>query len=114
MKILLVMGSYYPEFQFGGSTQKLYELSIGLAERGHEIRVVTFHSDRSVSHPPTVIQGVSVEYLPWVGIGSWRIPTTLKPLFKLVRWSDVVHCFGIYSLLCSLTALISKRVGRPY
>lgn len=114
MRILLVMGSYYPELQFGGPTQKLYELSVGLVERGHEVQVLTFHSDRSTPHPPTVIQGVTVEYLPWVGAGTWRVPTTLKPLSKLIRWSDVVHCFGIYSLLCSLAALASKRAGRPY
>jgi glycosyltransferase involved in cell wall biosynthesis len=114
MRILLVMGSYYPELQFGGSTQKLYELSVGLVERGHDVQVLTFHSDRSVPHPPLVVRGVKVNYLSWVGSGSWRVPINLKSLFRLIRWSDVVHCFGIYSLLCSLATAVAKRTGRPY
>jgi glycosyltransferase involved in cell wall biosynthesis len=114
MKILLVMGSYYPELQFGGSTQKLYELSLGLVERGHDVRVLTFHSDRSIPHPPAVVEGVRVEYLPWIGTGSWRIPRKLKALVESVKWSDVVHCFGLYNLLCPLTMLSANRARRPY
>jgi glycosyltransferase involved in cell wall biosynthesis len=114
MRILLVVGSYYPELQFGGSTQKIYELSLGLSARGHDVEVMTFHSDRTVPHPPVDVQGVAVEYMPWVGRGSWRVPLRLRNLRRAVRRSDVVHCFGLYSLLCGEAALCARRAGRPY
>jgi glycosyltransferase involved in cell wall biosynthesis len=114
MRILLVVGSYYPELQFGGSTQKIYELSLGLSGRGHDVEVMTFHSDRTVPHPPVDVQGVAVEYMPWVGRGSWRVPLEWRNLRGAVRRSDVVHCFGLYSLLCGEAALCARRAGRPY
>lgn len=114
MRILLVVGSYYPELQFGGSTQKIYEMSLGLSERGHDVEVMTFHSDQSVPHPPQNVEGIAVEYLPWAGRGSWRVPLKLSPLRRAIRRNDIVHCFGLYSLLCAEAALIARQVSRPY
>src|ERR1700682_344097 len=114
MRVLLVVGSYFPELQFGGSTQKIYELGLGLVARGHEVEVVTFHSDQSVPHPQTVIEGVTVSYLPWTGRGAWRVPLRFSPLIKAIERSEVVHCFGLYSLLCAAAALSAKRIRRPY
>ena len=113
MKILQVTVRYYPELQFGGPPQKIHALSCGLARRGHRVRVATLHStqrsSRSVEH-----EGIEVHYLPWVGRGMWQAPLGMDTLATAMRKSDVVHCYGLYNLLCPSAAFLAHRVARPF
>src|SRR6187455_1043749 len=109
MRILFVTSAYYPELQFGGPPQKIHALARCLSERGHDVRVLTVHSAQWRGGSARV-EGIPVNYLPWAGRGSWKVPLAARLLWRAIRWADVVHCFGLYNLLCPTAALASMRL----
>ena len=113
MQILQVTARYYPELQFGGPPQKIHALSRGLDSRGHDVQVVTLHS---VQRSAQVVKHevIEVHYLPWVGRGAWQVPLGTDTLAAAIHQSDVVHCFGLYNLLCPAAAYLARRAGRPF
>ncbi|GAC1652633.1 MAG: glycosyltransferase [Herpetosiphon sp.] len=113
MRILQVTPYYYPELKFGGPPQKIHALSRHLADRGHDVRVVTFHSERPRGYHAAV-EGVDVRYLWWVGKGAWPLPLDLAKLSAAVQQADVVHCYGLYNFLCPTVALMARVHHRPY
>ncbi|HKP54376.1 MAG TPA: glycosyltransferase [Chloroflexia bacterium] len=114
MHILHVTSIYYPELQFGGPPQKIHSLGRELVKRGHDVLVVTTHSARPRERRSIKVNGVGVQYVPWIGRGTRQL--TLAPLavWDAVRWADVVHLFGLYNLLCPFAALCARRIGVPY
>ena len=112
MKILQVSARYYPELQFGGPPQKIHALSRGLGRRGHDIAVVTLHSDQR-SGRVVEYEGIGVRYLPWVGRGTWQVPLGIGTLSAAIRQSDLIHCYGLYNLMCPAAAFLARGVGRP-
>ena len=89
MKILQVVPYFYPAWSYGGTPRVVYELSISLARRGHEVTVYTTdaydgetrlrgvgacrshrpacacpHADRSVSTGKRLVDGIEVFYFP--------------------------------------------------
>ena len=111
MRVLQVAARYYPELQFGGSTQAIHGLSRGLARRGHNVRVVTLHSTLRATRDVSQ-EGIAVHYLPWLGRGGRQIPLGWHTLAGAVRQSDVIHCYGLYNLLCPIAAYLARRAGR--
>lgn len=114
MRILQVTSTYHPEHQFGGPPQKIHALSRGLVARGHQVHVITWHSARPHAQEQVVVDGVTVQYLPWAGRGAWRWPTTLSPLTEQVGWAQVVHGYGLYNLLVPAAACLARRPPRPF
>ena len=113
MRILQVTAAYYPELQFGGPPQKIHAFSRGLARRGHEIRVVTLHSQRRRAHEQVLQDGIAVQYLPWLGPGARQVPYRLGLLQAAVDWAQVVHVYGLYNLLGPAAARAARRSARP-
>jgi glycosyltransferase involved in cell wall biosynthesis len=114
VRVLQIAPAYFPELQFGGPVQAIHALSNGLAKRGHDVRVIAFRSDEPFAHRCVDIEGIPVHYLPWVGYGTWQIPFNLTRLREWTEWADVVHCYGLYNLLCPTAAFFARRSGRPY
>jgi glycosyltransferase involved in cell wall biosynthesis len=77
------------------------------------VQVVAFHSTQRTA-AAVEWDGIEVRYLPWLGWGERQVPLDLGPLAAAVRESDVVHCYGLYNLLCPAAALLALRAGRPY
>ena len=113
MRVLQVTARYYPELQFGGQPEAIHGLSRGLDSRGHRVRVVTLHSVRRSAHVAEH-EGIKVRYLPWLGRGSWQVPMDVGRLAAMVEQADVVHCYGLYNLLCPAAALLARRSGNPF
>jgi glycosyltransferase involved in cell wall biosynthesis len=111
MQILQVTARYYPELQFGGPPQKIHALSRGLQRRGHKVRVVTLHSTRRAAQGADQ-EGIEVRYLPWMGRGAWQVPLGMGTLAAAIRQSDVVHCYGLYNLLCPTATFLACRARR--
>jgi glycosyltransferase involved in cell wall biosynthesis len=59
-------------------------------------------------------EGIEVHYLPWVGRGVWQMPLGMDTLAAAIRQSDVIHCYGLYNLLCPAAAFLARRAGRPF
>jgi glycosyltransferase involved in cell wall biosynthesis len=114
MRILQVSTMYYPELQFGGPPQKIHAFSQGLQQHGHEVHVITLHSQRRWACEQILQDGVSVQYLPWLGT-SWRqAPYHLNTLQAAVNWAEIVHIYGLYNLLSPAAAYFARRYRRPY
>ncbi len=112
MKILQV--TIYGERKFGGPPQKIFALSEGLAARGHEVDIASFHSDAPGGRPSESIGGARLHFLKWVGRELLQLPTDWRRLRRLIQRADVVHLYGLYNLLCPLAALWAWRLGKPF
>ena len=114
MRILQVTAAYYPELQFGGPPQKIHALSVALVRRGHEVRALTFHSGQPSAHQTMVYDGITVQYVPWLGWQARPVPGSLTAVQAGVQWAQLVHCYGLYNLLCPAAAWIAHCITRPY
>jgi glycosyltransferase involved in cell wall biosynthesis len=131
MRILNVTESYAPFYEFGGPPVKVEALSRGLAERGHEVTVLT--ADWGVEER----FGKSSEAKHFVRSGyGWRgedhgvtaiyLPTWLR--YRATSWNPAigsflrnelsnfaaVHIFGLYDLLGPAVARACRRRKTPY
>ena len=114
LHILQVTPVYYPERQFGGPPQKIHAMSRWLVERGHQATVVTWDSERPAQRDRQIMDGVTVQYLPWFGRASWRVPAGWAALRKAVSEADVTHLYGLYNLLGPLAANAAGQKKRPF
>ncbi len=114
MRILQVCNIYYPELQFGGPPAKIHALSRGLLARGHEVKVLTFRSNERRWREVRKFDNVPVQYLPWRGKGLYQIPMAFKEIREAVRDTDLIHCYGLYDLLCPIVEHYARQFKRPY
>ncbi|MCX6896410.1 MAG: glycosyltransferase [Verrucomicrobia bacterium] len=114
MRILFATPYYFPELKFGGPPQKMHAFSRGLAQRGHEVQVVTFHSEQPRACRVELMDGVRVQYLPWFGRRLRQCPRNLRLLAEAVRWAELVHGYGLYDLIGPAAAHYARRHSRPY
>jgi glycosyltransferase involved in cell wall biosynthesis len=112
MRILQV--TIYGELKFGGPPQKVFALSEGLSNRGHKVEIATFHTDLRDGKEPQKKGAATLHFLSWTGRELWQFPTDWRRLRRLVRQADVVHLYGLYTLLCPLAAWMARRAGKPY
>lgn len=115
MRVLLV--SHYVLPHYGGIEVVVENLARGLAERGHEVRVL---SSRIAGPAREVRHGFEVVRVPaWNVLERWAVP---YPLFSprllpetgaLVRWADVVHAHGFLYQPTLVALWLSRRAGRP-
>jgi glycosyltransferase involved in cell wall biosynthesis len=131
MRILNVTQSYSPFFEFGGPPVKVRALAEGMAQKGHEVSVLTADwglEQRLEGTPQEAparkgpygwvreVAGVRLVYLPkWFHYraASWN-PGLGKYLLAELRNFDVVHIFGLYDLLGPRTAAECRRQKIPY
>jgi glycosyltransferase involved in cell wall biosynthesis len=113
MNILQVTNTYYPEMQFGGPPLKIHALSKGLIQRGHRVCVLTFDSKRTTAREQRMLDGVKVQYLPWIGFGLRQWPTKRFLMARAILEADIVHCYGLYNLLCPAAIALAHKRKRP-
>jgi glycosyltransferase involved in cell wall biosynthesis len=114
MQIVFVTPYYFPELKFGGPPKRLHALGKALVARDHEVRVVTFDSKKSARRDTAIFDGVPVQYVSWLGRGTHQIPRRMREVAREVHAAELVHCYGLYNLLCPLAAMLSSRRGRPF
>jgi glycosyltransferase involved in cell wall biosynthesis len=114
VRILFVTPFYAPEWKFGGPPRKISSLAKELVRRGHDVRVVTFHSERPNDRDKHIVDSINVQYLPWFGVGLRQCPRTLRPLRDEIESASIVHCYGLYNLICPMAALVALRCSTPF
>lgn len=113
MRVLFVTPFYYPELKFGGPPQKIHAIARGLAQRGHDVRVLTFdHADRT-SIAQRNIDGVTVQYLPWIGRGLRQWPRHQQLIDREIGVADIVHCYGLYTPLIAFASRVAAGANKP-
>jgi glycosyltransferase involved in cell wall biosynthesis len=114
LRILQVTPHYYPEFHFGGPPRKIHSLNKRLVQSGFEVQVLTFDSKSPRACEQREVEGVNVQYLPWIGCGLRQCPLAWNILRTAVRNSDVVHLYSLYNLLCPSAAYYARKYTRPF
>lgn len=131
MRILNVTQSYAPFFEFGGPPAKVKALAEGLAQKGHEVTVLTtdWGLERRLRESPgetpaqgspfgrkREMNGVRAIYLAnWLRYRTttWN-PAAGRYLRARLRDFDVVHIFGLYDLLGPRVARECRKQAIPY
>jgi glycosyltransferase involved in cell wall biosynthesis len=118
MRILSVTQSYPPFYEFGGPPVKVEALATGLAQRGHQVTVLTVDwglESRMASGSGQNAGEIKRSGFGWTremnGVQSVYLPTWFR--YRAATWNpavggycrarladfDVVHIFGLYDLL---------------
>src|ERR1700690_413330 len=131
MRILNVTQSYAPFFEFGGPPAKVRALAEGLAQKGHEVTVLTadWGLERRLRELPGEplakdspfgriweVNSVKAIYLAnWFHYraASWN-PALGRYLRARLQSFDVAHIFGLYDLLGPATAADCRERKIPY
>jgi glycosyltransferase involved in cell wall biosynthesis len=131
MRILNVTETYAPFLEFGGPPVKVRALSEGLAQRGHQVTVLTADwglekrlqtpgekspAERSPFGWRRNENGVQAIYLPtWMRYRtvSWN-PAVKRYLRARLQNFDVAHIFGLYDLLGPAVAAACGKRSLPY
>jgi glycosyltransferase involved in cell wall biosynthesis len=111
MRILFVTPYYFPEFKFGGPPRKIHSIARGLATLGHTVRVVTFDHANGAASERKEVDRIPVLYLQWKGIDLRQWPADRFALREEIANADIVHCYGIYNVICPVAARMTKRAG---
>lgn len=131
MRILSVTQSYAPFYEFGGPPVKVEALANGLAQRGHNVTVLSADwgfEERRQADPEGVTSrrspfgwarqadGVESIYLPsWARFRAltWNPATSRYCRARLAQF-QVAHIFGLYDFLGPTVAHHCRRQGMPY
>jgi glycosyltransferase involved in cell wall biosynthesis len=131
MRILNVTQTYAPFLEFGGPPVKVRALSEALAQRGHEVTVLTADWGLESRFPDGIEpagttrspfgwrqerNGVQAIYLPsWFHyrVLSWN-PAAKRFARARLRNFDLVHIFGLYDFLGPAIADECRRRKLPY
>jgi len=131
MRILSVSQSYAPFYEFGGPPVKVEALATGLAQRGHNVTVLSADwgfEERRQADPEGVTSrrspfgwarqanGVESIYLPsWARFRAltWNPATDRYCRARLAQF-HVAHIFGLYDFLGPTVANHCRRQRIPY
>ena len=112
IKVLMVTGAYHPEISSGGLQSQL--MAQAMRDRA-EVRVLTTAVDLTTPRYST-IDDVEVSRIHLRPGSRWSklqaAAMVLPDMFRLVRWSDVVHIHGVSSKNTMVTA-VAKALGKP-
>lgn len=123
MRILLVSQYYYPALDYGGPVAKVTSMSKYLAQRGHQVAVLTssvpnLNDELSSTAPGRLVEigGVSVYYLRAVARfrGLSFNPGVFRFCQQHLRDCDVAHLFGLYDLLGAVAYGFARFWAVPY
>ena len=128
MRILNVAQTYFPYLAEGGRPVKVRILSRKLAQRGHEVTVLTVNlgsaewlaSKVTPQKTPagwrSVEDGVEAVYLPtWLRYRAVTLnPGVVRFCSASLAKFDIVHFYGLYDLMGPSVAYYCRRRGIPY
>ena len=135
MRILNVTETYDPFLEFGGPPVKVRALAQGLAQRGHNVNVLTADwglEKRLRHHSEPDLQALGWDRSPFGwrhtqgGVQSIYLPSWFR--YRALSWNpavkrycrarlqnfDLVHIFGIYDLLGPPVAAAARARNIPY
>jgi len=120
MKILHVVSSYWPAFEFGGPIQSVHLLNKYLAGKGADITVYTTNaglrtSDVLGTSDVQNIGGVKIIYFPYYGYVHWTFsPALFLALAKNIKNFDLIHITGVWNFPIMAAAFWARFYKKPY
>lgn len=124
MKILCVVPSYWPAFEFGGPIFSVHALNRALRERGVEVSVYTTNvglGDTVDVDKEVDVDGVGVTYFSYsklfefFGTTGWQFSLPLTKALKAhIPDFDLVYIVGIWNYPVAAAAHYSRVHNKPY
>ena len=100
MRIVKVSNAFPPFLEHGGAPRTVAAFATALAQRGHNVKVLTIAHDRRHGPLPSQVDGVTVDYVkPFLSYRSLALNPAMLSARRLVARCDVVHIYGLYDLL---------------
>ncbi|MFZ0637690.1 MAG: glycosyltransferase [Candidatus Acidiferrales bacterium] len=128
MKILKISQSYYPFLSAGGPPTKIRAIASKLAERGHQVTVLT--PDLGLKHSEIPMQNLErcewgwramdggVETIYLRSLVRYRAltlsPDVIRFCLRTLGNFDITHIYGLYDLLGPAAAHFCSRRNVPY
>ena len=115
MKILQIVPSYKPAYQYGGTIESVARLCEGLVQAGIDVQVFTTTANGTEeldvkTDVEYIVEGVRVIYFTRLTKDHSHITFSLwKRLYKDCKKYDVVHIHSWWNLLVLVAALICKK-----
>lgn len=120
MKILHIMPSYLPAYEFGGPVKTVHELCASLAKKGLDISVFTTNiklEDRKdiKVNKEYVKDGVKVTYFPISFPRQYCYsPELACALRHNIRDYDIIHLHSVYRYTTLIGARLCRIYNKPY
>ena len=120
MKILHVVSSYWPAFQFGGPIYSVHLLNKELVKKEVDVTVYTTNvglKDKKdiIFKKETIIDGVKVFYFPYYGYVHFTFsPALFWALAKNIKNFDLVHITGVWNFPVCAAAFWARFYRKPY
>lgn len=122
LRILHIVPYYDPAWAYGGPVRAIYELTVRLAARGHEVTVCTTDAYTATTRAAPgehTIDGVRVIRFPNLSNSlAWSrifVPRGMRPaLTRLLANADVAHLTEFRSMLNAHALPALRRSGTPY
>ncbi len=115
MKILHIVPSYKPAYQYGGTIESVARLCEGLVQAGIDVQVFTTTANGSEeldvqTNVEYIVEGVKVIYFSRLTKDHSHVTFSLwKRLHKDCKNYDIVHIHSWWNLLVMVSALICKQ-----
>jgi len=120
MKILHVIPSYLPAFQYGGPIKAVHELCREQVRQGQEVSVFTTDADgrkslKVATKVPQNIEGVKVTYFPLKFLRRYYYSFDLNEALKInIGNFDIVHIHAVFVYSTIIAARWCQKRGIPY
>jgi glycosyltransferase involved in cell wall biosynthesis len=120
VKLVHVVPTYYPAVRYGGPIWSVHALCKALAQRGHDVQVLTTNVDGAgvLDMPtgvPVDVDGVKVSYFPsrFAQRLYWS-PAMTAQLPVVLREADFLHLHSIFLAPTSSAARVAESLGIPW
>ena len=120
MKLLCIIPSYWPAFQYGGPIYSVHGLNKAMVEKGVDVSVWTTNlglkdRDDIPLGREVIIDGVRVHYFPIIDSFHYALsPALMWYMDKRIKDFDVVHIQGIYQFHSFVGGYFARKYGIPY
>ena len=124
MKILVVIPSYWPATQFGGTVFSSHNLNKALVKKGVDLTVYTTNvglEGKVAVDNQTLVDGVKVRYFgfnrffEFLGPTGWQFSRPLKnALKKNINNFDIVYIVSLWNYPTAIAAYYCRKYKKPY
>jgi len=124
MKLLCVIPSYWPAFQFGGPIYSVHGLNNALVKKGIDVTVYATNvglGKKVLLNQEVNVNGVKVTYFTFIkffeflGTTGWQFSWCItKALKKNLKKYDIIYIPGIWNYPSVIAGYYCRQYNKPY
>lgn len=124
MKVLCVIPTYWPAFEFGGPIHSVHNLNRALARKGVDVTVYTTNKgleNNVTANREVNVDGVRVTYFEFtrsfefLGSTGWHFSPKMTWALRTSLYNyDLVHINAVWNYPTAASAFYSRKYKKPY